>query len=111
MPTPEPCAVHVRHSEISPAHHPAAPATRSTHLRLNMPAATPIGAIDTSLLICGSAEAAMDLLPSETVQTVITSPPYWSLRDYGANGQIGRADALSEVLGTVRSGRVGSTQR
>ena len=53
----------------------------------------------------------MDLLPSETVQTVITSPPYWSLRDYGANGQIGRADALSEVLGTVRSGRVGSTQR
>ena len=62
MPAPEPRAAQMQHSEIFPAHHsspgqrshPAAPATRSTHLRLDMPAATPISAIDTSLLICGS---------------------------------------------------------
>ena len=28
-------------------------------------------------------------LPPESVQTAITSPPYWGLRDYGAEGQIG----------------------
>lgn len=28
-------------------------------------------------------------LPSGWVQTVITSPPYWGLRDYGQTGQIG----------------------
>lgn len=28
-------------------------------------------------------------LPDQSVQTVITSPPYWALRDYGVEGQIG----------------------
>jgi DNA modification methylase len=28
-------------------------------------------------------------LPDASVQTVVTSPPYWGLRDYGAEGQIG----------------------
>lgn len=110
MPVPEPrSSAHVQHSEISPAFHPSrgqkrhpgAPVTRPTHMRLDMPAAAPLRAIDTSLLICGSAEAAMDLVPSETVQTVITSPPYWSLRDYGASGQIGRADALSDYTASL----------
>ena len=110
MPATEPRALHERHSRISSAQHSsrsqktnplAAPITTPTYLRLNLPAAAPIQAVDTSLLICGSAEAAIDLLPSETVQTVITSPPYWSLRDYGARGQIGRADALSDYTASL----------
>ena len=28
-------------------------------------------------------------LPDESVQTVVTSPPYWGLRDYGVEGAIG----------------------
>jgi len=28
-------------------------------------------------------------LPDESIQTVVTSPPYWLLRDYGVQGQIG----------------------
>jgi len=28
-------------------------------------------------------------LPSESIQCVVTSPPYWGLRDYGVEGQIG----------------------
>jgi DNA modification methylase len=28
-------------------------------------------------------------LPEASVQTVVTSPPYWGLRDYGSDGQIG----------------------
>ncbi len=76
--------------------HPAA-----SHLRLELPAASPVRALDRSVLICGSAENALDLLSRESVQTVVTSPPYWSLRDYGTSGQIGCDDALSEYTGSL----------
>jgi len=33
-------------------------------------------------------------LPGESVDMVITSPPYWGLRDYGVVGQIGREENL-----------------
>lgn len=28
-------------------------------------------------------------IPDETIQTCVTSPPYWGLRDYGVDGQLG----------------------
>jgi DNA modification methylase len=28
-------------------------------------------------------------MPDESVQCCVTSPPYWGLRDYGVDGQIG----------------------
>jgi DNA modification methylase len=34
-------------------------------------------------------EAALHDLPSRSVNCVVTSPPYWGLRDYGVEGQIG----------------------
>lgn len=68
------------------------------HLRLDAAGAENVSTIDRSLLICGNAEEALNLLPQDSVQTAVTSPPYWSLRDYGARGQIGRDDALSEYL-------------
>jgi DNA modification methylase len=37
-------------------------------------------------------------LPSESVQCVITSPPYWGLRDYGTEGQIGLEDTPEEYV-------------
>ncbi|MDR1094333.1 MAG: site-specific DNA-methyltransferase [Clostridiales bacterium] len=40
-------------------------------------------------IICGDALAALKTLPPESVNTAITSPPYYGLRDYGAAGQIG----------------------
>jgi site-specific DNA-methyltransferase (cytosine-N4-specific) len=42
-----------------------------------------------SALILGDAVRVLAALPSKSVQTVVTSPPYWSLRDYGIEGQIG----------------------
>lgn len=30
-------------------------------------------------------------LPDESVQCVVTSPPYWGLRDYAVEGQLGLA--------------------
>ncbi|MGH9163999.1 MAG: DNA-methyltransferase [Acidimicrobiales bacterium] len=35
------------------------------------------------------------------MQTVVTSPPYWSLRDYDTAGQIGSHDALGEYVKSV----------
>lgn len=32
-------------------------------------------------------------LPANCVQTCITSPPYWGMRDYGEDGQIGLEDS------------------
>ena len=48
-------------------------------------------------------------LPGESVHCVVTSPPYWSLRDYGIKGQIGleatfaeHGDVLVRVFREVR---------
>lgn len=40
-------------------------------------------------LLQGDALARLRELPDESVHCVVTSPPYWGLRDYGVEGQIG----------------------
>lgn len=40
-------------------------------------------------------------LPDESVDIVITSPPYWGLRDYGVAGQLGMEPTLGEHLDTM----------
>lgn len=42
-----------------------------------------------SRIIQGDALAVLKNLPSESVDMCITSPPYWALRDYGMDGQLG----------------------
>lgn len=37
-------------------------------------------------------------LPANSVQCVITSPPYWGLRDYGIEGQIGLEATLPQFI-------------
>lgn len=37
----------------------------------------------------GDCLSTLPTLPAESVDCVVTSPPYWSLRDYGLHGQIG----------------------
>lgn len=37
-------------------------------------------------------------LPSESVDMCITSPPYWGLRDYGVDGQLGNESTYTEYL-------------
>ena len=59
--------------------HSRAPTT--DYLRVNYPEVSPFDEITQSRLICGNADMALELLPGESIQTVVTSPPYWSLRD------------------------------
>ena len=40
-------------------------------------------------VIIGDCRAVLPTLDAESVQAVVTSPPYWGLRDYGHKGQIG----------------------
>ncbi|MCL6559379.1 MAG: site-specific DNA-methyltransferase [Firmicutes bacterium] len=51
-----------------------------------------------SYIINGDALAALKHLPEETVQTCVTSPPYWGLRDYGIPDQIGTEMDVCEYL-------------
>ena len=71
------------------------------YLRLDTAEDFRIGSVAQSLLIRGSADEALDRLPTGTVQTVVTSPPYWSLRDYEVDSQIGRDDSLPEYVATI----------
>ncbi|MFQ6550485.1 DNA-methyltransferase [Aestuariibius sp. 2305UL40-4] len=41
---------------------------------------------------------ALRSLPDESFGVVVTSPPYWGLRDYGVDGQIGLEPTLGEHL-------------
>ncbi len=44
---------------------------------------------DTNLILCGDALAVLKTLPDGCVNMCVTSPPYYGLRDYGMDGQIG----------------------
>ncbi|KQW79755.1 DNA-methyltransferase [Brevundimonas sp. Root1279] len=40
-------------------------------------------------------------MPADSVDCVVTSPPYWGLRDYGVAGQIGLEPTLAEHLAVM----------
>lgn len=52
---------------------------------------------DTVILI-GDVREQLRTLPDDSVDCVVTSPPYWGLRDYGVKGQIGLEPTLGEHL-------------
>lgn len=49
-------------------------------------------------VIFGDALSGLKLLPDESVDTCITSPPYFNLRDYGKAGQIGIESTIDEYI-------------
>lgn len=51
-----------------------------------------------SVIMQGDAVAGLQRLPSESVQCVVTSPPYWGLRDYQQPGQIGLEQTLEQFV-------------
>lgn len=59
--------------------------------------------LNDSTILEGDALNALRLLPSNSVQCVVTSPPYWGLRDYGIEGQIGLETTLPQFLNRLVS--------
>lgn len=49
-------------------------------------------------ILIGDVREKLAELPADSVDCVVTSPPYWGLRDYGVDGQIGLERTLGEHL-------------
>ncbi len=49
----------------------------------------------------GDVREALRQMPDSTVQCVVTSPPYFGLRDYGVAGQIGLESTVEEYVQTL----------
>ncbi len=54
--------------------------------------------LDDSIVLEGDAMNVLTRLPPQSVQCVVTSPPYWGLRDYGIEGQIGLEETLPQFI-------------
>src|SRR5258708_4565722 len=52
-------------------------------------------------LHCGDALTVLKTLPDECVQCVVTSPPYWGLRDYRVTGQLGMEATPEQYVATM----------
>lgn len=52
----------------------------------------------TNVVRCGDALAVLKTMPTESIQMVMTSPPYWRLRDYHIGGQIGLEPTYTEYI-------------
>lgn len=52
-------------------------------------------------ILIGDVFAKLADLQDESVDCVVTSPPYWGLRDYGVDGQLGMEPTLGEHLGAM----------
>ena len=53
------------------------------------------------MILVGDCIASMRALPEKSVQTCVTSPPYFGLRDYGHEGQIGLEPTPDEFVGKL----------
>ena len=50
------------------------------------------------MIYSGDALEVLKQLDSESVQCCVTSPPYFQLRDYGVDGQIGLEDTPEDFI-------------
>ena len=53
---------------------------------------------DNGILYCANALEILPKFPNESIDCIITSPPYWGLRDYGIKEQIGLEPTLEKYL-------------
>lgn len=51
-----------------------------------------------SSVYVGDAFSALKQLPGETCRTAVTSPPYWGLRDYEVEGQLGAEEDVDDYV-------------
>lgn len=49
-------------------------------------------------ILTGDCREVLKTLPDESVHCVVTSPPYWGLRDYGVDGQLGMEKTYQEHI-------------
>ena len=55
----------------------------------------------THRVLIGDCRESMRTLPAGSVHCCVTSPPYWALRDYGVNGQLGMEKTPDEYIAAM----------
>lgn len=67
------------------------------------PSQSPVALLDpqanVGTVICGDARKLP--IPSNSVDLIVTSPPYWRKRDYGVAGQIGQESSVQEYVNNI----------
>jgi len=56
---------------------------------------------DKFMILIGDAKDKLKELETESIQSVITSPPYWGLRDYGNDEQIGQEETPDKYIDNI----------
>jgi site-specific DNA-methyltransferase (cytosine-N4-specific) len=51
-----------------------------------------------SMILRGDSLHVLRNLPEKSVQCIVTSPPYWGLRDYSVDGQLGLENSLHQYI-------------
>jgi len=59
--------------------------------------------IENRTILQGDVLEQLKNIPSESIDCIITSPPYWGLRDYGADGQWGLESNFKQYLAKMRN--------
>lgn len=54
--------------------------------------------MEVNKILCGDALEVIKTLPDESVNCVVTSPPYYGLRNYGVDGQIGLEPTVNDYI-------------
>ena len=57
--------------------------------------------IETDKIYCGDSLQVLQTLPDNCMDCCVTSPPYYALRDYGTDGQIGREATPEEYVSRI----------
>jgi DNA modification methylase len=59
--------------------------------------------VETNKIYQGDALEVLKTFPDNSIDMVITSPPYWGLRDYGVDGQLGQEAAYKDYLNDLKA--------
>lgn len=57
--------------------------------------------VNESTIFEGDALAVLKRMPSKSIQCIVTSPPYWGLRDYDIEEQVGLEPTLPQFINTI----------
>jgi len=61
-----------------------------------------VGSLPRNTILLGDAGQRLRELPADSIDSVVTSPPYYQLRDYGVAGQIGLEPRVDDWVGALR---------
>lgn len=64
--------------------------------------------MNTAKILVGDNRQSLDTLPEGSVQTIITSPPYWGLRDYGTATWIGGNQDCEHIADATKTKKFGN---